>query len=82
MHKWMLWYVLVKDIKDNLKLINNTYVFEPNISVHEKTLSENFWKGEFQRWISQSQIQLPSAEDREKFIQNIWFKNVSVGDQF
>ena len=28
----MFLYVLVEDIKDNLKLFNNTHIFEPNIS--------------------------------------------------
>ena len=27
-------------------------------------------------------IQLPSAEDGEGFLRNIWFKNVSVVEQF
>ena len=27
----MYLYVLVEDIKDNLKLFNNTHIFEPNI---------------------------------------------------
>ena len=27
----MFLHVLVKDIKDNLKLINNSHIFEPNI---------------------------------------------------
>ena len=29
----MLLYVLVEDIKNNLKLFNNTHVFGPNINV-------------------------------------------------
>ena len=29
--EWMFLYLLVEDIKNNLKLFNNTHVFEPNI---------------------------------------------------
>ena len=45
-------HMLVEDIKNNLKLFNNTHVFESNRNTKFKDAAN----GEFQKWISQLQF--------------------------
>ena len=86
-YEWTFLYALVKDITNNLELFNNTHVFEPNILKKLfSVLSEWLWLTDWLRRVPEVDqsvtIQLPSAEDGERFLRNIRFKNVSFDEQF
>ena len=86
-------YVLVEDIKNNFKTVNQhshfltmgVWTFR-DIWFTSRNTKFNFKdtaNGKLRKWISQSQFSyVPSAEDGEEFLQNIWFKNVSVDENF
>ena len=80
-------YVLVEDIKNDLKLFNNNHIFEPNISEKSFFILSQWWLNsqvlEHCPWqvpeVNQSvAIQIPSIKDGEGFLRNTRFQNMSV----
>ena len=85
--------MLVEDIKNNFKTVHQhshfltvgVWTFR-DIWFTSRNTKFNFKdtaNSKLRKWISQSQFSyVPSAEDGEEFLQNIWFKNVSVDENF